>query len=188
MTWRVALWMLATVALLIAVMIYARRQRSEPSETVQPEPVQPEPEEFEPEEPEPQEPAAEPPPHDAAVVSSTADHDLPITLGTGNVQVTVDLNGMSIHDHGKGFSTAWRLRCFLPWHKTVSLHFATGVHDSIISVYAVVRSESQRRHILDRRNLTDPEWELLGEAIERATGGRLQLDWPGFDAFPPRDE
>jgi hypothetical protein len=106
-------------------------------------------------------------------------------IEAGHVQVRVDEDGLSVSTRGFGFSTAWQPYCRLRWSTVLSLHLDTGVHDSVVALYATTRSGGSRRHVLDANALPRPEWVRLQAMIAAQTAGRIRLALQMLDRTRP---
>jgi hypothetical protein len=92
------------------------------------------------------------------------------------LQVAVDRGGLVVLTCGSGYSTECDTYCALRWDEVKALDLGTGVHDSIVSLYATTNTSRSRQHVMDAHALAPAQWATLGTMIAEVTDDRLRLD------------
>jgi hypothetical protein len=66
----------------------------------------------------------------------------------------------------------------LGWTAVSAMRFDNDSRDPVIALYAVT-TQNQRRHMMDSKHLSRPEWSTLASMVAGASGGRVTVDLAG---------
>lgn len=113
--------------------------------------------------------------------SAPAASRAPRTVSSDGVRLTVDTTGFSVETERLSTGTrTWSTEARMAWGEVSTMEFSSGPHDPIPALYVVPRS-GPRRFVLDQKQFTRADWQLVADAVSACTDGRVGLQPPRHD-------
>ncbi|WP_308294532.1 DnaJ C-terminal domain-containing protein [Streptomyces sp. RKAG290] len=106
----------------------------------------------------------------------------PVSVRADGIRVTVDQQSVTVREERRSPTgrTSWVTTHELRWSDIALLVFDSDRHDAVVALYAIPADASgtgqRRQHLVDARQLRAEDWQVLADAVERHTHGRIALD------------